>query len=350
MLDYATSYRTGRPLQELEFAPPAPKLPRIVALGGGTGLGVLLQGLRQLWFPYGSPMGPDRERLTAVVTVADDGGSSGSLRRAFRVLAPGDIRNCMLALSDADPALQALFNYRFEGGIGGHSLGNLMLTALTLLEKDFAKAVELANRLLKVRGRVLPATAEEVELMAEFADGSYAMGESCITGMGRAIRRVSLVPSGVRALPEALAAVGDTDLVVIGPGSLYTSLLPTLLTGGMADAIVESRAKVVLVMNLMSEPGETDGYCAADVLDALHSHVPQIPIDRVLLNAAPIPKEQLRRYSADGSTPITAAPGSLRAEGCRAVYRNLLGEGPMIRHDPGKLAQALLDIAIEEPL
>lgn len=348
MLDSAISYRAGRSSQELDFKPPTPKLPRIVALGGGTGLGVLLQGLRSLWFPYGSPLGQDRERLTAVVTVADDGGSSGSLRRAFRVLAPGDIRNCLLALSDADPALQALFNYRFQGEIGGHSLGNLMLTALTLLEKDFAKAVELANRLLMVRGRVLPATADDVELRAEFADGSYAMGESCISSLGRSIHRVSLVPADVRALPEALDAITNADLVVIGPGSLYTSLLPTLLTGGMAEAIAESKAKVALVMNLMSEPGETDGYRAADVLDALHSHVPQLAIDRVLLNAIPIPNEHLRRYAADGSAPITAVPGSLRAEGHRAIYRNLLGEGPLIRHDPGKLAKALLDIAIED--
>ena len=348
MLDSAISYRAGRSSQELDFKPPTPKLPRIVALGGGTGLGVLLQGLRSLWFPYGSPLGQDRERLTAVVTVADDGGSSGSLRRAFRVLAPGDIRNCLLALSDADPALQALFNYRFQGEIGGHSLGNLMLTALALLEKDFAKAIELANRLLAVRGRVLPATADEVELMAEFADGSYAKGESCISSVGRAIRRVSLVPADVRALPEALDAITNADLVVIGPGSLYTSLLPTLLTGGMAETIAESRARVALVMNLMSEPGETDGYRAADVLAALHSHVPHLSIDRVLLNAAPIPNGHLRRYAADGSAPITTAPGSLRAEGCRAIYRNLLGEGSLIRHDPGKLAKALLDIAIED--
>ena len=348
MLETAFEYRTGRPIQDLDFKPAAPAMPRIVALGGGTGLSVLLQGLRSLCFPFGHPAGPDRDRLTAVVTVADDGGSSGSLRRAFSVLAPGDIRNCLLALSDADPTLQALFNYRFDHKVGGHSLGNLMLTALALLEKDFTKAVELASELLMVRGRVLPATGDEVDLLAEFADGSCAMGESCIAAPGRSIRRVSLVPPDVRALPQALSAITSSDLVVIGPGSLYTSLLPPLLIRGMASAIAESGAHVVLVMNLMSEPGETDGYCAADVLDVLQRHAPEVPIHSVLVNAGSIRSDLLRRYAADGSAPITAAPGSLRAEGCRAVYRNLLGDAQLIRHSPQRLAQALLDIAIKE--
>lgn len=351
MLEPAISYRTElqfRELDELDFKPAVPAIPRIVALGGGTGLGVLLQGLRSLCFPGGPTTDLERDRLTAVVTVADDGGSSGTLRRAFRVLAPGDIRNCLLALSDADPTLQALFNYRFDDKVGGHSLGNLMLTALALLEKDFPKAVELASQLLAVRGRVLPATADEVDLLAEFADGSCAMGESCITAAGRTISRVSLVPPDVQALPQALTAIAGSDLVVIGPGSLYTSLLPTLLIRGISTAIAESGAKVILVMNLMSEPGETDGYRAADVLAAVHSHAPELPIHGVLLNAAPIPEERVRHYAAEGAAPITAAPGSLRAEGCRAIYRNLLGDSPLIRHEPRKLAQALLDIAIKE--
>jgi uncharacterized cofD-like protein len=290
----------------------------------------------------------DHDRLTAVVTVADDGGSSGFLRRAFHVLAPGDIRNCLLALSDADPTLQALFNYRFDEQVGGHSLGNLMLTALALLEKDFTRAVELASKLLEVRGRVLPVTADQVDLMAQFSDGSCAMGESCITALGRSISRISLVPPDVRALPQTLDAIAGAELIVIGPGSLYTSLLPTLLVRDIAGAIAESGARVVLVMNLMSEPGETDGYCAVDVLDALHSHAPGLEIHDVLLNDAPIPGRRLDRYAEDGAMPIPVDAASIRAAGCRPVCRPLLGEGPLVRHDPRKLAQVLLDIAIKD--
>lgn len=350
MLEPLIDFHYERRPPVLDIEPEVPALPRIVALGGGTGLGVLLHGLRTLYYPSTAAADADCDRLTAVVTVADDGGSSGSLRRAFRVMAPGDVRNCLLALSDADPTLQALFNFRFDEKVGGHSLGNLMLTALTLLEKDFTRAVELAGKLLAVRGRVWPATADEVDLLAEFSDGSCAVGESCISAMGRNIRRVSLVPPDVRALPQAVAAISGADLVVIGPGSLYTSLLPTLLVRDIADAITESRAPVVLVMNLMSEPGETDGYCAADVLDVLHEHVPGICLHSVLLNETPIPRTMLRRYAEDGASPIPFDAASVKATGCHAVCRPLLGDSPLIRHDPQKLARALLDIVIKDRL
>lgn len=338
----------GRLPRMLDLGPESPALPRIVALGGGTGLGVVLHGLRSLYYLSARAADADCDRLTAVVTVADDGGSSGSLRRAFRMLAPGDIRNCLLALSDADPTLQALFNFRFDDKVGGHSLGNLMLTALTVLEKDFTRAVELAGKLLAVRGRVWPATADEVDLLAEFSDGSCAMGESCIASVGRSISRVSLVPAGARALPQAVGAIGAADLVVLGPGSLYTSLLPTLLVRDIVGAIAESQARVVLVMNLMSEPGETDGYCAMDVLDAIHRHAPELCIHSVVLNDATIPATLMRRYADEGASPITYDPASIQAAGYRPVCRPLLGDGPLVRHDPRKLAQALLDIAIKD--
>lgn len=332
----------------LDLRPETPALPRIVALGGGTGLGVVLHGLRTLYYPSTLAADADCDRLTAVVTVADDGGSSGSLRRAFRVLAPGDIRNCLLALSDADPTLQALFNFRFDDKVGGHSLGNLMLTALALLEKDFTRAVELAGKLLAVRGRVWPATADEVDLLAEFSDGSCTVGESSISAMGRSISRVSLVPPDARALPQAVDAIGAAELVVLGPGSLYTSLLPTLLVRDIVGAITESQARVVLVMNLMSEPGETDGYCALDVLDAIRQHAPELCIHSVVLNDTPIPGALSRRYAGEGAAPITYDPASIRAAGYRPVCRPLLGDGPLVRHDPRKLAQVLLDIAIKD--
>ena len=280
------------------------------------------------------------------MTVADDGGSSGALRRDFNILAPGDIRNCLLALSEADPTLQALFDFRFDGKIGGHSLGNLMLTALALLEKDFSKAIERAADLLAVRGRVLPATSDDVELQAEFMDGSSSIGESRIAVAGRRIRRVSLVPEIIHALPQALEAIAGSDLVAIGPGSLYTSLIPVLLVKGIASAIADSGARVVLVMNLMTEPGETDGYTAADVITALRAHAPGMPIHDVLLNSTPIAAEQAQRYAVEGAVPIIADHVSIAGQGCRAIECDLLGEDRKIRHDPPKLARALLNLAL----
>jgi uncharacterized cofD-like protein len=291
----------------------------------------------------------DRERITAIVTVADDGGSSGRLRRAYGVLPPGDVRSCLLALSGGDPTLEAMFSYRFdekgEPGTAGHSLGNLMLAALQMIEGDFHRAVERAAGILRARGRVLPATLECVTLRARYADGSRVAGESRIAAACRPIRRVELLPRGARALPEVVEAILAADLVTIGPGSLYTSLIPVLLVQGVADAIARSAARVVLVMNLMSESGETDGCTASDVLLALRRHAPAVPVHDVLLNRAPIPEEAARRYAAAGSEALPGDPAAIRALGCRPVERDLLGRGPAVRHDPIRLAQAVLDLA-----
>jgi uncharacterized cofD-like protein len=263
------------------------------------------------------------------------------------VLPPGDVRNCLLALSNADPTLSAIFGYRFDGngGLGGHNLGNLILTALSRQEADFARAVERAGGVLGVRGRVLPSTLECVSLLAEFVDGSRVAGESRIAAVRRPIRRVALRPSAVRALPQARAAIESADLVVLGPGSLFTSLIPVLLVKEICTSIARSGARVVLVMNLMSEPGETDGYAAADVLDVVRHHAPRLPIHDVLLNGAPIPEVLAGRYAAGAASPIVADPGSIRALGCRPVIRNLLGPGPKIRHDPARLARAIVELA-----
>jgi uncharacterized cofD-like protein len=324
----------------------------VVALGGGTGLPVLLGGLKAALVPAGPRSAPrSREALTAIVTVADDGGSSGRLRRAYRILAPGDLRNCLLALSDADPTIAALFDFRFDGdgegdgGLGGHSLGNLILTALARLERDFPAAVARAAELLSVRGRVLPATADDVTLVAELSDGRAVRGESRIAAAGRPIRRVHLEPPGVRALPEACAAVAAADLVVLGPGSLYTSLAPPLLVPDLAGAIAASRARVVLVMNLMTEPGETDGYGAVEHVEALRRHAPALEIHDVVLNSAPIAGRRADRYAAERARPIPAELERLQALGYRPVARDLLGPGPLIRHDPHKLAGLLLELA-----
>jgi uncharacterized cofD-like protein len=322
-----------------------------VALGGGTGLPVLLRGLKARLFPAGRRWvaARDRGRLTAIVTAADDGGSSGRLRRAYRVLPPGDIRNCLLALSEAKPTLAGLFDYRFggDGGVGGHSLGNLILAALSHLERDFVRAVERANDLLAVRGQVLPATLDEVTVTAELRDGRRVEGESRIATACQPVDRIDLDPPTARALPAATAAIEAADLVVLAPGSLYTSLLPVLLVRDLSRSIARSRARVLLVMNLMTEPGETDGYGAADVVRAIHRHVPEVGIDDVLVNVTPIPEAARTCYAHAGAEPILPDLGSLRALGCRPVARDLLDSTPAVRHDAEKLARAVLDVALE---
>jgi uncharacterized cofD-like protein len=324
---------------------------RVAALGGGTGLPVLLRGLKAALMPAGGTRARARSRITAIVTAADDGGSSGRLRGAYRVLPPGDIRNCLLALSDADPTLSALFAHRFAGdgdrGVGGHSLGNLILTALSQIEPDFLSALDRATRLLAVRGRVLPATLGDVHLVAEFDDLTRAAGESRIAAVRRPIRRVRLHPGDVPALPEALDAIAGADVVVLGPGSLYTSIIPVLLVEGVADAIARSAARVVLVMNLMTEPGETDGYGPANFVRAIRCHAPGVTIHDVLVNITPVPDAWISRDADAGARAIPADREALVSLGCRPVERDLLGADPLIRHDPGKLARAVLDLALD---
>lgn len=338
--------------QRRQETPASASTLRVVALGGGTGLPIVLRGLKATLFPPGwnrREIG-EGSRLTAIVNVADDGGSSGRLRQTYRVLPPGDIRNCLLALSDGDPTLAAIFNFRFNGAgdVSGHSLGNLILTALSQLERDFLRATDRAGELLAIRGRVLPATLDEVTLVAELDDGRRIAGESRIASPGRPIRRVSLEPEQVRALPQTVPAIAGADLIVIGPGSLYTSLLPILLVPEIARTIAASKGRVILVMDLMTEPGETDGYAGTDLLLALRRHAPHLPIHDVLLNIAPIPPEQLARYGAQGAVPILTDAAAIRALGCRPIERDLLGKGPKIRHDPHKLARTLLELATIE--
>jgi uncharacterized cofD-like protein len=334
-------------------AAPAAALPRVAALGGGTGLPLVLRGLKPFLPPAGHARGGgrDADRLTAIVTVADDGGSSGRLRRAYGLLPPGDLRNCLLALADGDRAIASLFSFRFngrdEGGLSGHSLGNLLLAALNDIEGGFLGALDRAAALLGARGRVLPVSLEPLTLRALFADGRSRAGESRIAGARGSIRRVALRPAAARPLPQALAALRRARLIVIGPGSLYTSLIPVLLVPGIAAAIARSTARVVLVLNAMSEPGETDGLDAADFVRALQDHAPGLRIDDVLISTTPIPAAVLRRYAAAGARPVPAAPSLLAALGCRPVWRDLVHPGPVVRHDPGRLAGALLALAAE---
>lgn len=331
--------------------PPATSLRRrlrVVALGGGTGLPVVLEGLKDALFPSGPAWAQtaDRHRLAAVVTVADDGGSSGRLRREQHMLPPGDIRNCLLALSDGDPLLARLFNFRFdgEGETPGHNLGNLILTALTKLGKGFDEAVAESGRMLTIRGQVFPSTLDHVTLRAEFADGRSVEGESNIARARGAIRRLHLEPADARAVPQALSALEAADLIVIGPGSLYTSLIPILLVNDIREVLGRSGGRIVLVANLMTEPGETDGYTAADHLEAIRRHAPRVGIHDVLVNTAPIPKDLADRYAAGGAVPVPPTPEAIQAGGCRPVERALLARGPKIRHDPRKVARVLLEL------
>jgi uncharacterized cofD-like protein len=310
--------------------------PRIVAIGGGTGLSVLLSGLKE-----------HSSNLTAVVTVADDGGSSGLLRSGLGMLPPGDIRSCLVALADDESLMSRLFQYRFpeSGGLQGHSFGNLFVAALAEVTGDFERAVQESTSVLNVRGRVLPATLESVTLRAELQGGERVDGESSITASARLPLRVWLDPGQPRALPGALEAIAAADLVVLGPGSVYTSIVPNLLIPDVREAIARTRARVVYVCNVMTQPGETDGYSAADHLSALCRHGAAGLIDDVLVNDTPVSPELAAVYRAGGAAPVGVDDEALRSQGVCIVHAGLAREGDFFRHDSARLAGAVLSLA-----
>lgn len=308
---------------------------RVVALGGGTGLPVVLRALK-------GRVGA----ITAIVTVTDDGGSSGRLRGEMGILPPGDIRNCLVALAETEPLMERLFQYRFNrGSLRGHAFGNLFIGALSDLLGDFEAAVEAASRVLRVHGRVLPSTLENVQLRALLADGREIRGETAIGRAGVPIRRIDLDPRGCRPVPAALEALAAADLVVLGPGSLYTSVLPNLLVEGIAAAIRAAPAVKVYIANIMTQPGETRGYTASDHLRAIHDHAGAGLVDRVLVNSGAIGAGRLGRYRAGGAEPVAADVAALEALGVRVHARDLVSRDPLVRHDPAALAEALLEIA-----
>ncbi len=311
--------------------------PRIVAIGGGTGLPVLLRGLKAY-----------TGNLTAVVTVGDDGGSSGRLRGELGILPPGDIRNCLLAMADTEPLMEELFQHRFQrGSLAGHSVGNLLLGGLSEVTGDFVEAVAAASRVLAVRGRVLPSTVEHVTLVAEMEDGRVVRGETAIAAAQGRVRRLRLDPEQPRALPEAVDAILEADVVVIGPGSLYTSLLPNLCLPEVRDALHRSQALRLFVVNVMTQPGETDGYSAADHLVALQAHIGRPGVDGVLVHDGQIQPERLAAYRAQGAAPVAAAPERCAALGVRVLARNLVRGDGLVRHDPELLAAAVVEAALE---
>lgn len=320
---------------------PVRRLSRVVALGGGTGLPGVLAGLRRHLL--------SDCRITAIVTAADDGGSSGALREEYGVLPPGDIRNCLVALAPVAPEISAALQYRFDGPAGPpHPVGNLLLTALEMVAADEVTAIRLAAGLLGVEDVILPSTVQRIHLVAELVDGRSVRGESAIPRSGVPIASVRIDPPDARPAPGVLEALRVADTVILGPGSLYTSILAALVVPGVAGAVAAARATRIFVCNLMTEPGETDGYGVAAHLDALAAHgLPPEALDYVVVNTRPIPPKVRARYAAGGAVPVRLdiAPG---AGPPRIVAADVLDPGVAIRHAPNKLGAVLCGLAAGE--
>ena len=310
--------------------------PKIAAIGGGTGLSNLLRGLKD-----------DSAKITAIVTVADDGGSSGRLRREIGVPPPGDIRNCLAALADEEKLLTELFQYRFRAGDGlvGHSFGNLFLTAMTDIAGDFEQAIAASSKVLAVRGEVLPATLSDVSLWAELADGRRIEGESSITEANGKILKIGCTPANPPALPRAVEALREADFIIIGPGSLYTSVIPNLLVPEIAEAIANSEVPRIYVCNIMTQPGETDGYTVADHIRAIDRACGRPLFDAVVVQGKVPSAKALIGYAQDNSYPVTLDREAVTQLGRRVVIANVMDEDEntgLIRHNSQRLAGMLL--------
>ncbi|XID92134.1 uridine diphosphate-N-acetylglucosamine-binding protein YvcK [Paenibacillaceae bacterium WGS1546] len=303
--------------------------PRIVVIGGGTGLSVMLRGLKQ------KPLD-----ITAIVTVADDGGSSGILREELQIPPPGDIRNVLSALADTEPLLAEVLKYRFPNGTGlaGHSLGNLILAAVTDITGDFVTGITELSRIFAVRGQVLPAANQSIVLKAEMEDGTIVVGESAIPKSGLRIRKAFLEPADVEALPEAVQALREADAILIGPGSLYTSIIPNLIVPKLAEAIVQSDAVKLFVCNVMTQPGETDGYSVSDHLDAVHAHIGHHLFDYVIVNDGEIPPQVESLYAEQGAKAVHLDLEEVTRRGYKVIADKLVLFRTYLRHDAAKLS------------
>ena len=319
---------------------------RIVAIGGGTGLSTLLHGLKQHVDGHGA--GPNVD-IAAVVTVMDDGGSSGRLRREFDVLPPGDIRNCMVALSEDETLLSRLFQYRFQSGRGlkGHSFGNLFLTALTHITGDFSDAVKESSEVLAIKGRIYPATAASVVLEAVLENGQRVQGETKISRSRRRIESVRLRPRRCRPLPDVLAAIAHADAITLGPGSLFTSVVPNLLVEGIAKAIRSSTAVKAYFVNLMWQPGETTNFTASDHIGAIHRHAGGKLLDYAVVNTSEIGPALRRRYARKESAPVEADFDKIGAMGVNVVCGDFVQESGLVRHNPDAIAAIAIELAAE---
>ena len=311
---------------------------RIVVIGGGTGLSTMLRGLKE----YTS-------NITAVVTVTDDGGSSGRLQREFGMLPPGDIRNCLVALADAEPLMQELFQYRFgpagqDSGLKDHSFGNLLIAAMVNITSDFEEAVRQTSRVLAIRGRVLPATNRTTHLVAEMTDGTIVEGETNITKAGKKIERLRLSEPDVEPLEETLEAIRTADAIVIGPGSVYTSVAPNFLVSGVADAVAESAAIKIYVCNVMTQPGETDDFTASDHVRAVLKQAGKPIIDYVLLNVEEPSEAMKERYGGVGAEWVRPDVDEIRKMGIKPITGAFINQGAVVRHDQERLAERIVRI------
>src|ERR1700688_120666 len=327
---------------------------RVVAIGGGTGLSTLLKGLK--WYvgpdrPSSNAGKPEISDLSAVVTVSDDGGSSGRLRKEFNMLPPGDVRNCIVALSEDEALLSKLFQRRFVKGSGleGHSFGNLFLAALTSITRDFSEAVRLSSEILVTRGRIYPATTSNVELEALMEDGTRVRGETKITASKGRIRELFLVPPDVGPMPQTLEAIAHADMITIGPGSLFTSLIPNLLVRGIAQAIVESPATKVYICNLMTQANESLGLTAADHIRALNGHAQKQIFDFALINRTPVSDDLKSKYASEDACQIVNDLDALEALGVVPVLGDYLDEGGVARHNTARVARDLMHLIAERP-
>jgi len=322
---------------------------RVVAMGGGTGLSTLLKGLREYVAGAGEPAAPPMiSELTALVTVTDDGGSSGRLRKEFNILPPGDIRNCIVALSQDEALLSRLFQYRFRGesALDGHNFGNLFLTALFSITGDFAEAVKLSSEILATRGHIYPATTSNVELEAVMDDGTRVRGETSITKSQKRIVRLEMTPADVKPLPQTLEALAQADLITVGPGSLFTSLIPNVLVHGIADAMAASPAVKVFVCNLMTQANESLGLSAADHIRAIYAHAGREIFDYALVNRTPASPELKAKYALEAATQIVAQPGNLEKLGVQPIFGDYLVEdNGVARHAYDAVARDLLHLA-----
>lgn len=308
--------------------------PRIVVVGGGTGLSALLRGLKQ----YTS-------NLTAIVTVGDDGGSSGRLRRELGILPPGDVRNCLVALAEKEDLMEELFSYRFENGtLADHSLGNLFLAGLAGRFGDFQKGIEHVGKVFALKGEVFPSTLSPVTLEACFEDGRSVNGETAIREAYGRIKGLKISPANCEPLPGALKAIDEADLIILGPGSLYTSIIPNLLVTGLRDKIAEVKAPCLYICNMMTEPGETDGYTIEDHLNVIHDHAGRDLIDVVLAAKEKIPKDVMARYQEEGACMVEGNPTAIEKMGLKYYESSFYAGGSVVRHDPDKLAKEILKL------
>ena len=310
--------------------------PQVVALGGGTGLSNLLRGIKER-----------TSNITAVVTVADDGGSSGKLRDELDMLPPGDIRNCLVALADTEPLMEQLFQYRFsdEGHLVGHSFGNLFIASMTKVLGDFEEAIKESSKVLAIKGQVLPATNENIRLGAIYSDGTKQLGESLIPTEGKKINEVFLDPASCQPTPDTIEAIRGSDIIVIGPGSLYTSILPNLLVDGITEEIRKTDAVKIYVCNVMTQPGETTDYTASDHIQAIKKHVGENIFDYVIVNKEEGSYSLARRYKEEGAFPVVLDRKKVRKERVKLVEENLLTSKGYIRHDPERLAEVIFKVA-----